>query len=181
MARRKQIVNIPKKLILLIIICIVIAVIFICKGILKKDNSNNNSNTNIELNISDYKDYELPVAYYYNGLQNRNFETFLKAYPDFMGISSQFSANDLNNYYEQYKEECGENVTLSYEIGEAVSYAPSEIEDLKKNFKTNYGVDIDISEAYIINVKVKYTGDKNTVESNKKHTVFKYNGQWYSL
>ena len=49
------------------------------------------------------------------------------------------------------------------------------------DFKTNYGFDIDLLEAYNVNVKVKYSGDKSSIESNIKHTVFKYNGQWYSI
>ena len=181
MARRKKQIRIPKIVLMLIFIAVIIVVIVMCKNILQKNKNNNNLNTNVELNTSNYKDYELPVAYYYNGIQNKNFETFIKAYPDFMQIGSQFSAEDLNNYYEQNKDVCGENITLSYEIGDAISYSANEIENLKADFKTNYGINVDLSEAYSVNVKVKYSGDKSSIESNRKHTVFKYNGQWYSL
>ena len=96
MSRKKE-VNVPKKLIILILLIIIIALVFICKSIVTKNKSLNN-NTVAGLDISKYKDYEVPIAYYYYGIQNKNFDVFLKAYPEFMGISSQFSANDLNNF-----------------------------------------------------------------------------------
>lgn len=179
MSRRKE-VNIPKKLIILILLIIIIALVFICKSIVTKNKSLNN-NTVAGLDISKYKDYEVPIAYYYYGIQNKNFDVFLKAYPEFMGISSQFSADDLNNFYETYKDECGENIKINYEIGDAVQYTEEQLADLENYLKANYQQEIQVSQAYTVNITEKYTGDKQTIESKKTQIVFQFNGQWYSL
>ena len=76
MSRKKE-VNVPKKLIILILLIIIIALVFICKSIVTKNKSLNN-NTVAGLDISKYKDYEVPIAYYYYGIQNKNFDVFLK-------------------------------------------------------------------------------------------------------
>ena len=77
-------------------------------------------------------------AYYYYGIQNKNFDVFLKAYPEFMGISSQFSADDLNNFYETYKDECGENIKIDYEIGDAVQYTEEQLADLENYINSKF-------------------------------------------
>jgi hypothetical protein len=98
-----------------------------------------------------------------------------------MGISSQFSADDLNNFYETYKDECGENIKIDYEIGDAVQYTEEQLADLENYLKANYQQEIQVSQAYTVNITEKYTGDKQTIESKKTQVVFQFNGQWYSL
>ena len=167
----KKTLNISKKLIAIIAICIIVIVILICRAILNKN----------PVDTSENEDYKLPVEYYYSGIQNRDFETFLKAYPEFMQIDSMITAEDLNNYYEQYKDECGENISMSYEIDEAVAYSAEELQELVNEINTMYKTDVNFTEAYKVNVKTTYSGDENSVEKNTEHTVVKYNDQWYSL
>lgn len=179
MSRKKEI-NISKKLIVLIVLIIIIVLVFICKPTVTKNKTPDN-NTAANLDVSKYKDYEVPIVYYYNGIQNRNFDMFLKAYPDFMEVSSQISSDNLNNFYETYKKECGENIRLEYNIGDATEYTKEQLTDLEKYLKNNYKQDIHVSRAYTINIIEKYTGDKQTIESKKNQIVFQFNGQWYSL
>lgn len=180
MSRKKEVV-IPKKIVVLIILIIVIGLIVVCNITLKNNKNKADNNTVSELDISKYKDYEVPVAYYYYGIQNKNFDVFLKAYPEFMNIKDQFTADDLNNFYTTYKDECGDNIKISYEIGEEVHYTQEQLTELVNYISANYNQEINITDAYVINITEKYTGDKQTVESKKTQIVFQFNGQWFSL
>ena len=172
MSQEKHNINISKKLIILIIAIIIAIVIFICWRIL-----NNTSN----INISDNEDYKVPITNIYNAIQNKDLEIYLKTYPEFMQVSSMITAEDLNNYYDQYKNECGENITMTYEIGESEACSEEKLQEIENEINTLYRTNVDFTEAYKVNVKTTYTGDANSIERNTEHTVVKYNDQWYSL
>lgn len=111
---KKKEILIPKTVILLIFIILVVTLTLLFKSIAF---SKKTIDSGFEgLDISKSKNYEIPISYYYYGIQNKNLDAFLKAYPEFMNVKNRFSQNDFDKFYDVFKDECGENINLTYKI-----------------------------------------------------------------
>ena len=107
---KKKEILIPKTVILLIFIILVVTLTLLFKSIAF---SKKTIDSGFEgLDISKSKNYEIPISYYYYGIQNKNLDAFLKAYPEFMNVKNRFSQNDFDKFYDVFKDECGENINL---------------------------------------------------------------------
>ena len=91
---KKKEILIPKTVILLIFIILVVTLTLLFKSIAF---SKKTIDSGFEgLDISKSKNYEIPISYYYYGIQNKNLDAFLKAYPEFMNVKNRFSQNDFD-------------------------------------------------------------------------------------
>ena len=174
---KKKEILIPKTVILLIFIILVVTLTLLFKSIAF---SKKTIDSGLEgLDISKSKNYEIPISYYYYGIQNKNLDAFLKAYPEFMNVKNRFSQNDFDKFYDVFKDECGENINLTYKITNVTQCSESQLAELENYFKENYMVDVKPDSAYAVNITETFSGDKKEVETLKTQTIFQYNGNWY--
>ena len=94
---------------------------------------------------------------------------------------------DLDKFVieEAYKEEIGKNIKIKHKVVDAIKLTKDERDDLEdeceESLEEYYSKDIKISKAYQVLVKVKYKGDKGSIEKFDYHLVAKVNGHWCIL
>lgn len=134
--------------------------------------------------------YKEPLELYFSGIQERNLEKVLQAFPDFMNMGSMLTQQDIDVFYENYESELGPNITISYSFGEPVRYEGDDLEDFKAEIvavNDNVNKD-DITDAYFVPVTMVVKGDgiegsdvenSTSVEDKVSYYSFKYQGKWY--
>lgn len=174
----------------LLVFVVIISSIFLLTGCGKNNNTENNTETDA---------YLQPLKDYMDGLKNKDVNVALKAFPEFMKKNEEITIENINEMYAQYESLYGANIQLDYEFGSSTKLEESEITALEEQIKGYYTdvQEIDITEAYIVPLKLTVSGDgikdeNNTTEENqtpertsKTDTtdfyVYKYNEVWYLI
>lgn len=151
-----------------------------------KNKENNNQNADA---------YLQPLKDYMDGIINKDPNQTLKAFPAFMNRTEDITIENINEMYTQYESLYGANIKLEYEFEEATKLEESDISALEEQIKGYYTevTEIDITEAYIVPLKLTVSGDgikkegENQTEQRASNTdttdfyVFKYNDNWYLI
>ena len=151
-----------------------------------KNNENNNQNPDA---------YLQPLKDYMDGIINKDPNQVLKAFPEFMNRKENITVDTINEMYTQYESLYGANIKFEYEFEQATKLEEADISALEEQIKGYYTdiTEIDITEAYIVPLKLTVSGDgikeesENQTEQNSSHTdttdfyVFKYNDNWYLI
>ena len=102
---------------------------------------------------------------------------FFKCYV--LAFAFIFILSVFDKFYDVFKDECGENINLTYKITNVTQCSESQLAELENYFKENYMVDVKPDSAYAVNITETFSGDKKEVETLKTQTIFQYNGNWY--
>ena len=150
--------------------------------------------------------YLEPLNNYFQGIQNKDAEQILKAFPDFMDMTSRITSEDIDDLYDSYKYLYGENIKFDYSFGEAIAIEESELSEIEEQISAMYedAGDIDFTAGYSVPVTITISGDgvvnsdveENLEEESEDDTnqelsnsgteedemyVFEYNGNWYTM
>lgn len=136
--------------------------------------------------------FKEPISNYFDGIKNRDVNVIYKAFPSFMEMEKNITADDVNELYRQYESLYGANIRINYEIGEATKVEEEEVKQIQEDLINVYkekADKIEVTEGYIVPVKVTITGDglapaegeeqkeaSNVQESDLQ--VFCINGTW---
>lgn len=181
---------IKKVLKTILVLCIMVVSIFMLTGCEKNKDNNNESEAE--------KAYLQPLRDYVDGIINKDPNQVLKAFPEFMNRTENITVDDINEMYIQYESLYGANIKFEYEFGDATKLEEKDISGLEEQIKGYYTdvQDIDITEAYIVPLKLTVSGDgikdenateEEQTEERVSHTdttdfyVFKYNENWYLI
>lgn len=173
----------------ILVLFVIIVSTFILTGCGKNNNSENTSNE-----ASDA--YLQPLRDYMEGIKNKDVNQSLKAFPEFMNKGEEITIENINEMYTQYESLYGTNIQLDYEFGTSTKLGENDIAGLEEQIKGFYTdiQEIDITEAYIVPLKLTVSGDgikdENATEENQTQErvsntdttdfyVYKYNGVWY--
>ncbi|MBQ3408809.1 MAG: hypothetical protein IJH12_06380 [Clostridia bacterium] len=177
-----------------LVLVLIVSSMYIFSGCGNKKNENEGNNGEVNKEV-----YEEPLRNYMEGLRTKDIELILKAYPDFMQKMTQA---DIDSIYSRYEAMYGSNVTMEYNLGDAVRIEDkSDLNVLASQIKEYYpeAGDIEVSDAYIITVELTVSGDGAETEAeensegeesksqegqNKKTDsqdfyVYKYGENWY--
>ena len=178
---------------LLLVITIVLSSVFVLTGCGKKNKENKDEQVQA---------YLQPLKDYFDGIKNKDINLVLKAFPDFMNMSTKITEDDINDLYSQYESLYGANIKIEYTFGEAIALGEEELSDLENEIVATYTdlQTIDITAGYTVPVKVTVTGDgiqstensENADDANKNENsntnteddemyVLQYNGNWYIM
>lgn len=149
-------------------------------------------NKNKKANTDEGPSYKDPLINYFDGIKNRDLEQVVKAFPEFAKMDEKIKSEDIEELYKYYQNAYGTDVTMDYEIGNAVKLEEVEISELKQQITTVYNVEnIDITEAYIVTITVTFKGGNSQSETETSIPnsdteqndmyVIKYQGNWYML
>ncbi len=149
---------------------------------------------------SEKSNYQEPLTNYFEGIKNRDVNQVLKAFPDFMDMTSKISSEDIDDLYSQYESLYGANIKIDYSFGDAVQLSEEDLSELKEEILSVYKnlENIEITDGYSVPVKVTVTGDgieksseenqdNNSVENANTNVeesdmyVLQYNGNWYIM
>lgn len=167
-----------------ILVPFLIAVSVLMSGCNKTDSNNNLASTaenssvadNLE-STGDSAEYDKLVESFtplidswYNSIMNKDYKEFSSIFPDFYLKAVKKEANiDENGYteedfmqdnYDWYVNQYGSDFDYAYEFGDIARIMPDSIEECKASIKQYLDADVDIEEAYAVNVQEKVTGSK---------------------
>lgn len=136
--------------------------------------------------------YKKAVKAQFKALNKNDAEKIIKTLPDdYLSIMDdvhgddyeKYLDNQIDNVIEEYedKDRCGKNLKFSYEIVGKIKYTDDEIDDMIDSYEDNFDEEIDIKKGYILALKTKVKGDKDTEESFTQISVIKIDGKWVAL
>ena len=145
-----------------LVLVLIVSSMYIFSGCGNKKNENEGNNGEVNKEV-----YEEPLRNYMEGLRTKDIELILKAYPDFMQKMTQA---DIDSIYSRYEAMYGSNVTMEYNLGDAVRIEDkSDLNVLASQIKEYYpeAGDIEVSDAYIITVELTVSGDGAETEAEE--------------
>jgi hypothetical protein len=80
--------------------------------------------------------------------------------------------------HEQWEEEYGDDIKISYKIKDAKKMDKDDLEDLQDEYD-DADIDIDIKQAYEVEVEVTIKGDDDDDEEDMDLVIIKVGGKWY--
>lgn len=80
--------------------------------------------------------------------------------------------------HEQWEDEYGDDIKISYKIKDAEKMDKDDLEDLQDEYD-DADIDIDIKQAYEVEVEVTIKGDDDDDEEDMDLVIIKVGGKWY--
>ncbi len=124
------------------------------------------------------------VEQYFKSIQTGDFDSFVKCFPK--EIKSEYEADRetsklskddyMDALYADFKEEYGEDYTITVDFGSETQLDPEEYD--MSGYKTAHGSAPSISEVYEMVVNITFEGSKKTDEAKLYMYVAKTSGYW---
>lgn len=167
-----------------ILVPFLIAVSMLMSGCNKTDSNNNSAGTAENSSVADnlestgdsteydklVESFTPLVDSYYNSIMNKDYDEFSSVFPEFylkalenesgIGKDGYTGKDFMQNNYDWYVNQYGDDFDYAYEFGDIARIMPDSIEECKASIKQYLDADVDIEEAYAVNVQEKVTGSK---------------------
>lgn len=167
-----------------ILVPFLIAVSMLMSGCSKTDSNNNSAGTAENSSVADslestgdsteydklVESFTPLVDSYYNSIMNKDYDEFSSVFPEFylkalenesgIGKDGYTGKDFMQNNYDWYVNQYGDDFDYAYEFGDIARIMPDSIEECKASIKQYLDADVDIEEAYAVNVQEKVTGSK---------------------
>lgn len=167
-----------------ILVPFLIAVSVLMSGCNKTDSNNNSAGTAENSSVADnlestgdsaeydklVESFKPLVDSYYNSIMNKDYDEFSSVFPKFylkalenesgIGKDGYTGKDFMQNNYDWYVNQYGSDFDYAYEFGDIARIMPDSIEECKASIKQYLDADVDIEEAYAVNVQEKVTGSK---------------------
>lgn len=134
--------------------------------------------------------YTKPIDYMVDGMESGKMNTLLKAFPDFMTKemkkSLEYFTDDIDEYMQEYivaslESQYGKGFKVSYRIEDKEKLSSKAIRSLEDDIEYSYDKEVDIKEAYELEVEMIIKG-KNDDDSDIAYlTVVKIGSKWYCM
>lgn len=133
--------------------------------------------------------YSKPIKYMVKGMQNGDFKTMMKAFPEFMQDQMEeqieYYSDDVDEYMEDFvnelRDQYGDHFKVSYKILDHKKLKSSKIKDLEEDIEYYYDEEMDIDEGYELEVELIIKGDEDEDSDETTFTVFKSGSKWYTM
>lgn len=130
-----------------------------------------------------------PIVNYFTAIAENNYDKYVSAFPK--GLAETYddyiSANGLSKdtfikeSYSDYHEILGENFTVTVTCGREEKLTTEEILRSEDEYRSNFGDDISIKEAYRVSAEVSFSGEKSSQVYNYDVYVARVGWHWYIL
>ena len=117
----------------------------------------------------------------YKGMQKADLKSYLKAYPEFMGMDKYIDQDDMDDMLKSLEKEYGKNIKISYKIIDTEKIKKDDLEKVKEKVSKYYDKDVKISEGYKVTVKSTIKGKDDSETDTDDMKVYKIDGKWYIL
>ncbi|HOZ54600.1 MAG TPA: hypothetical protein PK993_00930 [Clostridia bacterium] len=125
--------------------------------------------------------YKTPISNMYKGMQKADLKSYLKAYPEFMGMDKYIDQDDMDDMLKSLEKEYGKNIKISYKIIDTEKIKKDDLEKVKEKVSKYYDKDVKISEGYKVTVKSTIKGKDDSETDTDDMKVYKIDGKWYIL
>lgn len=134
-----------------------------------------------------------PIDLYIEGLQKKNYNKVLAAFPDFYSQEiydywSYLSSDDTPEYYfsawyDDIVADYGTSFDITYEIEGVSVLEDDSLDSTKDELVTLYGMseESELSEYEVLNIIFTVEGRGNESEFTESLTVAKIDGEWYMM
>lgn len=134
--------------------------------------------------------YEAPIKTYFKALEKGDWDKYSSIFTH--GLINTIERNydysnfDDGNAYMQNKlksisKKFGNNFKISYEITDTEKIGEGAFNNIERDYILNNNEEIDINEAYKMNVLFNVKGDKNDLSYTQTFTVAKIKSKWYII
>lgn len=110
------------------------------------------------------------VDSYYNSIMNKDYDEFSSIFPEFylkaledesgIGKGSYTGKDFMQDNYDWYVNQYGSDFDYAYEFGDIARIMEDSVQECETSIKQYLGADVDIQEAYAVNVQEKVTGSE---------------------
>ncbi len=132
--------------------------------------------------------YQPAFAAMMYGLQTKNFDKFVSAYPkcvadfeDTIYTTPEKKQAFIDKLYTQYQSTLGDNFTFKFTTESETALTANEITELQNYVANTYKGNITISEGYKASFKGTGTGSKGSAPVNITMKCIKVDGEWYVI
>lgn len=125
--------------------------------------------------------YEAPIKNMFKGMQKADLKTYLKAYPEFMGISDYVDQDDMDEMLESLEKEYGKNIKISYKVLDKEKIEKDNLEKVQKKIENYYDEKVKVTAGYKVEVKSTIKGKDDSETDTSTMKVYKIDGKWYLL
>lgn len=131
--------------------------------------------------------YKGPIKNYYKAISKESGKAYLKTMPEFIIEGDDLEEDDADDKMEQtldyYQDIVGKNPKLSYEILTKTEIPEKTLESYAESYNEEYEEELDdeceITEGYVVLIKVTAKGSRDKKEFYATHRVIKIDGDWY--
>lgn len=130
--------------------------------------------------------FETPIQNIVNGFNRADFNTYIKAIPDFIVKEELSSSEDYEeakkgfmDEIEDFKEEFGQNYKLSYKVLDKTPIDVDKLRDLEEDISDAYHKKVRVTEGYKVKIMASVSGEKKKEEKETTYRVYKIDGKWY--
>lgn len=132
--------------------------------------------------------YQPAFAAMMYGLQTKNFDKFVSAYPECVGAfeetvytTPEARQSFMDKLYTQYQSQLGDDFTFKFTSDSETALTANEITELQNYVANTYKGNITISEGYMVTFKGTGTGSKSSAPLNISMRCIKVDGEWYVI
>ena len=130
--------------------------------------------------------FETPIQNIVNGFNRADFNTYMKAIPDFIVKEELSSSEDYEEAkkgfmeeIDDFKEEFGQNYKLSYKVLDKTPIDVDKLRDLEEDISDAYHKKVRVTEGYKVKIMASVSGEKKKEEKETTYRVYKIDGKWY--
>jgi hypothetical protein len=122
--------------------------------------------------------YKSPINNYFKGIQKADINAYAKAFPDFMKVDKTISKDSLKQDLDDLKVEYGDKIKIKYEVISKEKIDQGSLGLIEGYVEKRYNKKVNISDGYILNLKVTLKGSKDSNTDTPKMYVYKIDGKW---
>lgn len=142
----------------------------------------------VVLIITERSSYQRVVYDYFKAYENADAEKFLSSVPDFQreydeeGYMSGERTRSTQRYLDECMdrwEECGSNISITYDIQNKTRATQSDLDELENFFENRYNCEaLSITDAYALEVDFRVSGSLDQIDYEGTMLLIKENGKW---
>lgn len=130
-----------------------------------------------------------PIVDYFTAIAENDYDKYVssmpkaiaKTYDDYVSENGLSKDTFVKESYSDYHAILGESFTAKVTCGREEELSAEEIAQAENDYKSNFGDDIRIKEAYAVSVEVKFTGDLSEQTYNYDAYVAHIGWHWYII
>jgi len=146
--------------------------LFVLSGCGNKDEGSGNK---------EIPDYEKPVANMFRGMQDKDVDAYISAFPKFMGLADYFNQEYMDYLVETLEKDYGTDIKIKYDVSDKKEISEENIKEMEASIVELYSTTVDIKSGYQLDVEAHITGSEGTDTESSKVDVYQIDNQWYII
>lgn len=182
-SKNSQNTSIKRPAIIMGIIAIFMIILIIISNVKAKLNSSKRQiqepqAQSIVVDINKDAEYIKLIDKYFDAINEKNSENLIALFPKNNIYTTEEINQKLQNMYEKYENQCGENVKLTYELKKVIELRGQALENSKTKLANQYGIKDGITNIYSCEIKITRVGDIATITETTYLNFAKINETW---